>query len=121
MSEQTIQQAKTDPGWVEVWRERPGDYYADSVSVHPERRAVRVNAGGYVRTHPFEGQSAGETPAPQEPTDCEWREWDVDGYGKPACRTSNSGTNWHRSLAAQMKKCPECGKSLTLSTESTPR
>jgi hypothetical protein len=69
MSEQTIQQAKTDPGWVEVWRERPGDYYADSVSVHPERRAVRVNANGYVRTHPFEGQSAGETPAPQEPTE----------------------------------------------------
>lgn len=37
--------------WRELWRERKGDYYADSISVSPEG-AFRISCGGRVTMFP---------------------------------------------------------------------
>jgi len=44
----------------EIWRERPGDYYADSIHV-TEHGGIGINCGGYVIVAPIKKwQKAGE-------------------------------------------------------------
>lgn len=53
---QEVDGPKTDPGWQEVWCETPDDWRGwkgDIVSVHPEKKLIRTNVGGMVRTRDF--------------------------------------------------------------------
>jgi len=54
----------------ELWREREGDYYADSIFV-TEQGAIGINHGGYVRVMPLSGwfeAAGGKFPALPEPS-----------------------------------------------------
>ena len=45
--------AQEDPGWVEIWREHPNDFYAPFAELHAELGALRICVGGYVITAPI--------------------------------------------------------------------